>query len=95
MTVGDEITGDIVRGGALEMFKRLAATYWRTAEVLNNTAVLAEEHAQRREHAGQPISARHEYRVAEQARSAARRALELGDVAQRRAQQTATEQPGI
>jgi hypothetical protein len=52
----------------------LAAVLGRTAEALEQSAILAEQHAQRREQAGRPEAAAEERRAAERAHEAAARA---------------------
>jgi len=61
---------------AVETVERLSATLSRTADALDASAALAEEHGRRQQRAGRADTAAEERRVAERARKAADRARE-------------------
>jgi hypothetical protein len=70
---------------AMDMSERLSSTLSRVAEALEESAILAEAHAQRQKEAGRANAAAEERRIADRAHAAARRArqnaerwLELG-----------------
>ena len=74
-----KLRGEAARGEAREAALRMAATFERTAQALERSAGLADDHAQRDGQAGRHEAAAKERALADRAREAARRARARAD----------------
>src|SRR5262249_54910888 len=83
---GADRVSETPAGRALEMAQHAARVYERTAEVLTDSADLAEKHALRQERAGRSGAARAEHATAERALHAAQQARKAADRAREAAQ---------